>query len=102
VSSLLYFIKALLTDLIGVRVIQFYPTVAITTLFPNILMNPFESRACFDLELLGKAAKIFRLMPVYQHTPRRHRQVQMFEGFVFELTRLGHCAVWTRRVEPAI
>lgn len=39
VFSLVYFSKDLVTDLIGTRVIQFYPTVAITTLFLNILMN---------------------------------------------------------------
>lgn len=85
-----------------IRVIQFYPTVAITTLFLNILMDPLENQARLDLELLCSAAKIPRLMPVYQNTSRRYLHVQMFEGFVFELVRQGHCAIRAKKARSAI
>ncbi|KAI8723036.1 Zn(2)-C6 fungal-type domain-containing protein [Fusarium sp. LHS14.1] len=80
-------------------IVQFYPTVAIITLFLNILMNPLDSQAHKDLELLASAADIFRLMPARQYTPQRLDQVQMLERFVIELARLGRCAVYKKEAE---
>ncbi|KAM6506949.1 hypothetical protein FALCPG4_018761 [Fusarium falciforme] len=80
-------------------IVQFYPTVAIITLFLNILMNPLDSQAQEDLELLASAADVFRLMPARQYTPQRLDQVQMMESFVVELARLGRCAVYKREAE---
>ncbi|KAJ4317801.1 hypothetical protein N0V84_007163 [Fusarium piperis] len=79
--------------------VQFYPTVAIITLFLNILMNPLNNQAQQDLELLASAADIFRLMPARQYTPQRLDQVQMLESLVVELARLGRCAVYKKEAE---
>ncbi|UPK91776.1 hypothetical protein LCI18_002711 [Fusarium solani-melongenae] len=80
-------------------IIQFYPTVAIITLFLNILMNPLDGQAQKDLELLASAAGIFRLLPARNYTPQRLDQVQILESFVVELTRLGRCAVYKKEAE---
>ncbi|RMJ16366.1 hypothetical protein CDV36_003965 [Fusarium kuroshium] len=80
-------------------IVQFYPTVAIISLFLNILMNPLDPQAQQDLELLASAADIFRLMPARQYTPQRLDQVQILESFVVELARLGRCAVYKKEAE---
>ncbi|WAO84860.1 Zn(2)-C6 fungal-type domain-containing protein [Fusarium falciforme] len=80
-------------------IVQFYPTVAIITLFLNILMNPLDGQAQKDLELLASAADIFRLIPARQYTPQRLDQVQILESFVIELARLGRCAVYKKEAE---
>ncbi|RSM18145.1 hypothetical protein CDV31_003067 [Fusarium ambrosium] len=80
-------------------IVQFYPTVAIISLFLNILMNPLDPQAQQDLELLASAADIFRLMPARQYTPQRLDQVQILENFVVELARLGRCAVYKKEAE---
>ncbi|KAF4451993.1 transcriptional activator Mut3p, partial [Fusarium albosuccineum] len=92
--STIIYLKAMVSGLATETfwVIQFYPTVAIITLFLNILINPLDNQAHLDLELLSSAAEIFRFMPMPQHTPRNLDQVQMLEAFVVELTRLGRCA----------
>ncbi|KAJ3543748.1 hypothetical protein NM208_g3410 [Fusarium decemcellulare] len=99
--STIVYLKAMVSGLAGDTfwVMQFYPTVAIITLFLNILMNPLDNQADLDLELLSSAAEIFRFMPMYQHTPRNIDQVQMLENFVVELTRLGRCAVHNKHME---
>ncbi|QKD62281.2 uncharacterized protein FOBCDRAFT_245601 [Fusarium oxysporum Fo47] len=79
--------------------VQFYPMVAIITLFLNILINPLDGQAQKDLELLASAADIFRLMPARHYTPQRHDQVQILESFVTELARLGRCAVYKKEAE---
>ncbi|RSL67989.1 hypothetical protein CEP54_002932 [Fusarium duplospermum] len=80
-------------------IVQFYPTVAIISLFLNILMNPLDPQAQQDLELLASAVDIFRLMPARQYTPQRLDQVQILESFVVELARLGRCAVYKKEAE---
>lgn len=87
------------TNKFDTRIVQFYPTVAIITLFLNILMNPLDGQAQKDLELLASAADIFRLIPARQYTPQRLDQVQILESFVIELARLGRCAVYKKEAE---
>ena len=62
-------------------------------------MNPLDSQAHKDLELLASAADIFRLMPARQYTPQRLDQVQLLERFVIELARLGRCAVYKKEAD---
>lgn len=87
------------TNRFAPRIVQFYPTVAIITLFLNILMNPLDGQAQKDLELLASAADIFRLMPARHYTPQRLDQVQVLQSFVVELARLGRCAVYKKEAE---
>ncbi|KAJ4168214.1 hypothetical protein NW765_016900 [Fusarium oxysporum] len=87
------------TNKFATRTVQFYPMVAIITLFLNILINPLDGQAQKDLELLASAADIFRLMPARHYTPQRLDQVQILDSFVTELARLGRCAVYKKEAE---
>lgn len=70
----------------------FYPVKAIMSVFLNILSNPQDQQAEEDLRLLQKTPDIIRNIqsPL---THNAHTHVDVIEGFVAEMVRLGTCAI---------
>jgi hypothetical protein len=87
------------TDVWDSRIIVFYPTAAIMTIFLNILMNPLEPQAKLDLDLLSSATDLVRSMPVRRLTPYEIGHIKMVNEFVAELIRLGNCAISKADIE---
>jgi hypothetical protein len=63
------------------------------TLFFNVLLNPLDSQAKLDLELLSSAADLIRNMPIRRLTEYEIEHFKMVDDFIAELIRLGNCAI---------
>ncbi|KAH7112251.1 hypothetical protein B0J13DRAFT_590915 [Dactylonectria estremocensis] len=93
--STLYYLQAAIDGLAGEAfwIIVFYPTAAIMILFFNVLLNPLNTQAKLDLELLSSAADLIRSMPIRRLTEYEIEHLKMVNDFVAELIRLGNCAI---------
>ncbi|KAB5513067.1 hypothetical protein GE09DRAFT_981493 [Coniochaeta sp. 2T2.1] len=93
--STLFYLQAAINGLAGEAfwIIVFYPTAAIMTLFFSILLNPLDTQAKLDLELLSSAADLVRNMPIRRLTENEIEHLKMVDDFVAELIRLGNCAI---------
>ncbi|KAF5619460.1 transcriptional activator Mut3p [Fusarium sp. NRRL 52700] len=81
------------------KVIVFYPTAAMITLFFNILQYPLHERAEQDLELLKAAADLINNLPVRRLTTSEVSHMKLINDFVVELVRLGRCAICKANME---
>ena len=66
---------------------------AVLTLFCNILLNPLDSLAAGDLDLLSSVPALIRALPVRQLNVNEIMQIKHLDDFVAELGRLARCAV---------
>lgn len=82
-----------LTNTHNSRVIVFYPTSAIMTLFLNIIMYPLGPQAELDINLLSAAADLIRSMPMRKLASYEIGHMKLVNDFVAELLRLAHCAI---------
>ncbi|KAH7115347.1 hypothetical protein B0J13DRAFT_572360 [Dactylonectria estremocensis] len=99
--STLFYLQAAIDGLAGEAfwIIVFYPTAAIMILFFNVLLNPLDTQAELDLELLSSAADLIRRMPIRRLTRYEIEHFKMVDDFVAELIRLGNCAISKARGE---
>ncbi|KAB5549446.1 hypothetical protein GE09DRAFT_1204368 [Coniochaeta sp. 2T2.1] len=93
--STLFYLQAAINGLAGEAfwIIVFYPTAAIMTLFFSVLLNPLDTQAKLDLQLLSSAADLIRNMPIRRLTESEIEHLKMVDDFVAELIRLGNCAI---------
>lgn len=87
------YVRIRITDSRNSRIIVFYPTSAIMSLFLNIIMYPLDPQAKFDIDLLSEAAYLVRSMPVRKMTAYEMSHMKLVNDFVAELIRLAHCAI---------
>lgn len=71
----------------------FYPVSAVLTIFCNIILNPLDSRAVDDLELLSSTPELIKSMRMRQLTVAEIEHMQLVDTFVAELIRLGNCSI---------
>lgn len=91
--------RCTLTNSYDHRVIVFYPTSAIMTLFLNIIMYPLDPQAKLDIDLLSAAAELVRNMPVRKMTSHEIGHMKLVNDFVAELIRLANCAIAKATIE---
>ncbi|KAL1960695.1 hypothetical protein VTO42DRAFT_6525 [Malbranchea cinnamomea] len=77
--------------------VLFYPMSAVLTLFCNIILNPLDTQAPEDLELLSSVPALIRALPVRQLTVNEVMHIKRVDDFVAELGRLAKCAVMKAR-----
>ncbi|KAL7813370.1 hypothetical protein V8C26DRAFT_405728 [Trichoderma gracile] len=78
-------------------IVIFYPITAILALFSNILSNPLDEVAPWDLEILRGAAGLFRGIPVRRLTLAELTHLKFLDAFSQELARLGELAIQKAR-----
>lgn len=64
------------------------------SIFINVLLHPQDNRGPADLEILGRTASYLQGLPLDQLSLEEVANVEELCGFVVELIRLAHRAIW--------
>ncbi|KAI1177551.1 hypothetical protein F4777DRAFT_541377 [Nemania sp. FL0916] len=73
--------------------IIFYVTLAVVSLFIDVLAHPSNAHSHTALGYLSSAVNIIRSLSTPASTPGELKRIQEMERFITELIRLGNCAI---------
>lgn len=75
------------------RMLLYYPLYALLIIFCNILRNPLDPQAEYDLALLMRVPHVLKMIRTRRLTFNDVAHTKLIDDFVNELTRLGRCAI---------
>lgn len=73
--------------------VVFYPMTAASSLFLNILIDPYNPRARDDLALLDSVPELIKSIRLRRLTQSEMLHLKMVDDFLAELIRLGRSAI---------